>query len=164
MKQLKTVDKVLCFLEDAVLVAGILSSAIFLFVNVVLKWLFQTSLVWAEEYAKFAIIWITFAGCGAAVRCNAHMRITALLDALGPKPQKALNTCVALVCIAFSVFLVVYGSKVTINLIRTGQTSPSMGLPMWLVYLSLPVGGGLMVVRFLQSLWAMFHEGKEGRD
>ena len=164
MKLLKKCDKLLCVLEDSVLVAGILSSSVLLFVNVVLKWLFQTSLIWAEEYAKFAIIWITFAGCGAAVRCDAHMRISALLDALGPRAQKVLNTFVALVCIAFSIFLIVYGGKVTGSMIRTGQTSPSMQLPMWVVYLSLPVGGALMVVRFLQSLWGMYRGNKGGES
>ena len=147
---LKKLDKALCFLEDAVLVIGILSGAILLFINVVLKQ-FGGSIVWAEEYAKFAIIWITFAGCGAAVRCNAHMKISALYDVCPEQVKKVLDTLVNLIAIAFSVFLVIYGAQITETVRVTKQMTPSMGIPMWWIYISVPIGGVLMVIRFIQA-------------
>lgn len=159
---LKKLDHGLSLFEDTILVFGILSSAILLFINVVLRFCFNSSIVWAEEYAKFAIIWITFSGCGAAVRCDAHMKITALLDVLGKKASKALNTLVIFISMGFSLFLVVYGWQVTASMMATMQTSPSMEIPMYWVYASIPLGGVLMLIRYSQSLARLYHRQEEG--
>jgi C4-dicarboxylate transporter DctQ subunit len=34
-----------------------------------------------------------------------------------------------------------------------GQTSPSLEWPMWIIYMSVPIGCALMSVRFLQSVF-----------
>ena len=157
---LKKVDQVLCLFEDTVLVIGILSGAILLFINVVLKQ-FGGSIVWAEEYTKFAIIWITFAGCGAAVRCNAHMKISALYDICPANIKRILDTLVNVIGIAFSVFLVIYGAQLTDTVRVTKQMTPSMGIPMWWIYMSVPIGGVLMIIRFVQVTINLYRPEKE---
>lgn len=37
------------------------------------------------------------------------------------------------------------------------QTSPAMGIPMWIPYLAMPLGSALMALRFVQAAF-----GKEG--
>ena len=157
---LKKVDQVLCLFEDTVLVIGILSGAILLFINVVLKQ-FGGSIVWAEEYTKFAIIWITFAGCGAAVRCHAHMKVSALYVICPANIKRILDTLVNVIGIAFSVFLVIYGAQLTDTVRVTKQMTPSMGMPMWWIYMSVPIGGVLMIIRFVQATINLYRPEKE---
>ena len=76
----KLIDKGLTWFENTLIVTGILSVTFVLFTSVVLRYIFKDGLVWAEEFARYAIIWIVMAGSGAAVRENKHMSITALID------------------------------------------------------------------------------------
>lgn len=144
---MKSLEKVLTGFEKGMLVLGILSGAVVLFINVVLR-NFGMSLVWAEEYAKFAIIWITFGGCGAAVREKAHMNISALYDVVGQTAKKCMRVFVDLCGTAFSLFMLYYGIRLTVKTLQTAQVSPTMQLPMWIVYISVPIGAALMVLRY----------------
>jgi len=156
----KHLEKVLSAFENAMLIIGILSGAVVLFINVILRNL-GSSIVWAEEFAKFAIIWITFGGCGAAVREKAHMSITAFYDVLGPGGKKALDVFINIVGVAFSLFMLYYGIMLVQKVVVTAQTSPTMQLPMWIIYISVPIGAALMLLRYAVSLLKCFGVGAD---
>lgn len=145
------IEKYMSGFEKIVLVFGILSGAVVLFINVVLRNL-GMSLTWAEEYAKFAIIWMTFAGCGAAVREKAHMNISAVYDISGKTGKFILDIFVNLVGIVFSSFMLWYGIRLTVKTVQTMQVSPTMMLPMWIIYISVPIGAALMIPRYIVLL------------
>ena len=42
----------------------------------------------------------------------------------------------------------------------TGQVSPDLELPMWVVYLAVPLGSSLMCYRFLQVAWRFRRSGE----
>ncbi len=149
------IEKVINSFEKVMLVFGILSGALVLFINVVIRNL-GMSIVWAEEYAKFAIIWMTFAGCGAAVREKAHMNITALYDILGKTGKFILDIFINLVGLGFSAFMLWFGIRLTIKMVQTMQVSPTMMLPMWIVYISVPIGAALMIPRYAVILLHVF--------
>lgn len=157
---MKNIEKVLSFGEKIILVFGILSGAVVLFINVILRNM-GSSLTWAEEYARFAIIWITFAGCGAAVKEKAHMNISALYDVLGNGGKFALEIFFNSIGLAFSGFMFYYGIRLTEKTIQTMQVSPTMMLPMWIVYISVPIGGALMILRYVTIIVASIKNRKE---
>ena len=165
---LKKLDKGLCWFEDIILVIGLLSTAVVLFVNVVLRYCFSAGLTWAEEFARYAVIWITCAGCGAAVRNNSHMSITAVLDTVGAKAAFVLKVIIHLISLAFSVFMTIYGWRVTELVARTNQRTPAMEIPMAWIYVSIIIGGITMIIRFTQSLVRLIKSAKtpaeEGKD
>lgn len=148
---MKKIEKAMNGFEKIILVFGILSGAVILFINVVMRNL-GMSIVWAEEYAKFAIIWMTFAGCGAAVREKAHMNISAVYDTIGKKGKFVLDVFVNLVGISFSAFMLWYGIRLTVKTFQTTQVSPTMMLPMWIIYISVPIGAALMIPRYIVIL------------
>ena len=75
---LKKIDKWVSYAENAMLVIGMLSTTFILFANVIMRFCFKSGIVWSNEYANYAIIWIVCGGCGACVRSDAHMKITAI--------------------------------------------------------------------------------------
>jgi TRAP-type C4-dicarboxylate transport system permease small subunit len=42
----------------------------------------------------------------------------------------------------------------------TGQVSPDLEMPMWIVYLAVPLGSSLMCYRFLQVAWRFRRTGE----
>ena len=43
---------------------------------------------------------------------------------------------------------------------KTGQQSNDLEAPMWIVYLAIPLGSGLMCFRFLQVAWSFYWTGE----
>ena len=109
---LKKIDKWVSYAENAMLVIGMLSTTFILFANVIMRFCFKSGIVWSNEYANYAIIWIVCGGCGACVRSDAHMRITAIPDMIkNEKVKQVLALIVYVICLAFSVVILTSGSR-----------------------------------------------------
>ena len=136
---LKKIDKWVSYAENAMLVIGMLSTTFILFANVIMRFCFKSGIVWSNEYANYAIIWIVCGGCGACVRSDAHMRITAIPDMIKNEKVKQVLALIA-------------GSRLVGSMMANNQKSAAMQIPLWWIYLSFPVGGGVMTFRFILKL------------
>lgn len=117
---------------------------LFMFSNVVLRYGFNAPIAWGDELTQFAFIWLVFLGAVAAMKTDSHYSLTMLIDNV-PRPIAVLlgvlgDLAVIAICSAFAW----YGFKL-IQLFSF-QTSPSLELPMGVVYASLPVSAVLMIV------------------
>ena len=52
------------------------------------------------------------------------------------------------------------GARFVFLLFSTEQVSPDLELPMWMVYLCVPLGSYLMCFRFLQVAWNFWRTGQ----
>ena len=143
-------NKILITLEEAVMAFGLLSASLILFINIIMRYLFSAGLHWAEEFVRFAIMWIVFLGSSAVARKGEHLSVSAVVDSAGPKTAKILTLFNYLITIAFTGFMAVYGWELTMKFKKMGQLSPSLMLPVYLIYISIPLGGALMTIRFFQ--------------
>jgi len=67
----------------------------------------------------------------------------------------------ALLCGAlFTAIVGTMGLKFVVELYPTDQTSPDMEIPMWIVYLAIPLGSGLMSFRFMQVAYRFWKTGE----
>lgn len=147
----KVIDRILTIFENTIITVGIFATSFVLFANVILR-IFKSGIVWSNEFACYAIIWIVMGGLGAATRAGVHMRITALIDMTKSETMhRVINVVVHVLTALFGLFLLVYGIRLCGSMINNHQTSPAMEIPLWWVYLSLPVGGGLMLIREIQA-------------
>ena len=138
-------------IEDAFCAVSLLVTAVVLFVNVVLRYVFSSSTSWAEELIRYLMIWITFIGGSVCVRKGAHIRMDFLLTLVPKSVGNAITRFVLFIAACFCAALFVYGCRLVSFTIELEQTSPAMGIPMWIPYLAIPIGSALMVLRFLQS-------------
>ncbi len=152
---LRALDVALSRIEEA-LISGLLIAASFiLFVNVVARYGFNSSFTWAEELTRYAIVWMVFVGGSVAARKGAHIGVDVLARLLGERPlRKVLTVSVDLLCVAFSLFLVVFGWELVAQARGFGQMTPALQIPLWTVQLAIPVGGVLMALRFSQRVLA----------
>ena len=149
-------------LEEALVACGISLAAVVLFVNVVLRYVFNSGWEWAEEVARYAIVWIVFLGGGICVRKGMHLSVDAAVVRLSESKQRLFRLLVGFVCIAFCIFLVVYGIEMVKLAYETDQLTPGLEMPICYVYLAIPTGGALMAVRFAQDLYRnLRHEQTE---
>ena len=115
-----------------------------------------SSLVWSEELGRFLFIWAVWVGCSLAMRSDRHLRVTALSEFSGPRMRFLLDVFAQLTTLIFCGFAIVWGMQMILFLMRTGQEAPALEIPIYWVYLALPIGLTLMAIRCLQNLFALF--------
>ena len=79
------------------------------------RYLFNYSISWTEETAKFAQIWVVFIGAGIAMRRGWHVAVDVLPSKLPLGPARAVSVAIACGCIGF-LGLVAFGSLPLIEL------------------------------------------------
>lgn len=136
--------------EEACLAGGIAGIAVLTIANVVGRTLFGQSLAFAEEVSGFLIVFVTFLGIGYAAARGRHIRMTALLELLPEAHRRRLDRVVAITTAALLFGLSYLGLRYCLGTMRTlGSVSPVLGVPLWLVFLSAPLGfflGGVQYV------------------
>ena len=63
--------------------------ATLVFVNVVTRYVFNFSIIWAEEVSQYLMIWIAYLGAGLALREGRHVAVEMLQDRLPAAQQQA---------------------------------------------------------------------------
>ena len=158
-KALNKLDKVLSAFEDWTLFIAVMVSLTALFVNVVMRYVFNYTLAWSEELVREVIIYTTFIGCCSAVKKRSMIKIDASVQ-LFPKLKTPLTYFSNLVILVFSVMMMVYGWQMAAMQARTFQKTIIMQIPLVYLYAILPLTGALMLIRTLQVIYQDFNQSK----
>jgi C4-dicarboxylate transporter DctQ subunit len=147
-------DRGLTAFENFCLAAGTAVAVTVATVQVILRYVGGTGLFWAEELVVYTIVWTTFLAAGAAVRSGEHLTVELINLAVGERYIGVLTRVIGLIGAVAGVALTVFGTELVLTAQDYGQLSPALQLPMWIVYLAMPVSGLLMTIRFLQQMIA----------
>jgi len=123
------------------------------FGQVVMRYLFGTSVFWAEEFARYAMVWIAFLGASMGVREGAHTQIDFFINRLPSGMKKGVLIFNKMLCIVFLACISYY--VVAAFSYTMGTLSPAMRIPMGLMHLILPVSGVLMTVYLLIDIYRL---------
>ena len=163
MKQ--TLYKIWDHLEEYVLVYSLMVSVALVFVQVVMRRVFNNSLSWSEELARYLYVWQTWLGVSYAARNGTHLRITMLKDRLPAKAQQILEILVVLVWMGFGIFVIYQGMGVVNTIASFGKKSSALKIPMQFCYMSIPVGMFLMCIRIVErTVKDQFLQKKEAAE
>ena len=75
------------------------------FVNVVLRYVFNSSLIWGLELTLILFAWLVLLGMSYAVKVTAHLGVDAVINMLGTRARKATGLLAAALCILYAVLL-----------------------------------------------------------
>jgi TRAP-type C4-dicarboxylate transport system permease small subunit len=146
--------------EETLMAIALWAIVIIMGMQVVMRYLFGSSLSWSEEISRYFFIWFTFLGLSYAVRNNSHIRID-ILESTFPKLKKPMEIIGDAFFLAFCVYMIRPSITTLQGLYRTWQTSPALEIPMFFVYLSLLVGFILTILRLLQKYYMMIFKKKD---
>lgn len=136
--------------ENAALVVLLGAMILIGVTQIVLREVFQTSIIWADDLVKLIVLWLAMVGAVAATRDNRHIRIDALSHLLSDKAVTGVRLLVdlftAVVCavIAWNSWLYL---QVEIEYDVTVLTT--VDAPAWIAHVVLPVAFALISYRFL---------------
>jgi C4-dicarboxylate transporter DctQ subunit len=135
--------------ENITMALGMFIISLIIFVNVIMRYAFNSGLYWAEELVRYIVIYIVFIGTSIAVSRKAHINVDLYMNLKKKWKRDAFDFFNDLASICFSLFMLVVGIAIIIDQKDMGQTSTALEIPMYLVYLAMPIGGGLMLIRYL---------------
>jgi TRAP-type C4-dicarboxylate transport system permease small subunit len=120
------------------------------FLEVLARYVFKFSIVWSEETAVYAFIWMSYLAMARLARTRSHLAFTPLRDMLPRGGQLACLLASDLALGALSVIIVVYMWRPIADSIDFHQTMQGADLPIWLATLAVPVGWLMVLVRVVQ--------------
>jgi C4-dicarboxylate transporter, DctM subunit len=126
----------------------------------VFVWLSDVDLSWAQELCIYMFIWMAKFGAAYGVRTGIHVGVDVLVNLLSPSNRRRVILFSLLCGALFTGTVAVFGANFVVQIFLTGQRSNDLEAPMWLVYLAIPLGSGLMCFRFLQVAWSFVRTGE----
>lgn len=149
MRLIKILDQ---YLEETVVVMMLTGMTLLVGFQVIMRYVMHDSLSWSEELSRYMFIWMINIGISYGVRTNRHISVDVLATILSKKKAAFLSVLADILFFIFSVTVIMYGIEVVQRIIRMGQSSPALEIPMAWVYSSLPIGFFLVSIRLLQSI------------
>lgn len=119
------------------------------------------SYFWAEESVRYLMIWAFFLTLGCAGRAGHMIRTEMLVERLSPGLQKAANVITTALGVLFSVILLYASVPQVLRYRSMGMmTESNLDLPMWVLFLAMPIGAILMGIYYIGAL----REALRGND
>ena len=130
--------------------------------QVVSRYVFGSSFTWTEEAARYCFIWIDMMGAAALVYKGGHAVVDVFVQKLAGTARKIYETIVHLLVLYVGLVLARFGYE--LSMITINQTSPSLKLPMGVVYGIVPFCGLLIFVfsaNLMINVWVGHRSEKE---
>ena len=140
-----------------------LAGVLVLFWNIIMRYFFHAASSWVEEALRYSCIWVTFIGGSQCVKKGLHVGVDLVVQMMPEKTQKYFVALDHLIAAVFTGLCTFGGYKATQLVLTMKQKSPAMLMPMWIVYICIPIGCLLMTIRFILAAGsALKGSGGEG--
>ena len=146
-RHLQALNRVLVALETYAAGGLVITVAVVVLLQVLMRYLVAQPNPWSEEVSRFAFIWVSLLGASLAVEHRAHFGFDQVTKKLAPRAQRAVETFAGGVVLVFALVLIATG--IALMDLTMGERSAALNLPIALVYAAVPVSGVLMVIHLL---------------
>lgn len=144
---LRALDRVETFLTATLLSAMTLLT----FVQVVLRYVFNTGLVWALEATVYMFGWLVLIGMAHGVRAGTHIAVDIVTKHLTPSAQRAVALLGAALVLVYVALMFTGSFTLVRRLYAFGNLAHDIPLPRWLLLSCLPIGFALLGLRLAQA-------------
>ena len=136
--------------ENWSMITGMGIASLLITLQVILRYVFNYSISWAEELTRFAIVWMSFIAIGMGVRKGGHISVETLLLVLSGKWRKLAVSFMCTLGMSLGIVLIYTGASLVYRVYLRGQVSSAMEIPMFIAYICVPLGGLTCTFRFLE--------------
>ncbi|NEW05122.1 TRAP transporter small permease [Paenibacillus sp. SYP-B3998] len=140
------------WMESAALI-GLLCMILIVTTQVLTRKLFHFVFFWSEEVTMLLLIWFSFMGIAIGFREKLHLGIDSFTQKLPASVNKALDTIIEAVILAFGAYLVYYGWGFTVMM--NDSELPATGWPNSILYAIMPLTGIMTCVYSLLQLFGI---------
>ena len=133
LQYLQTLEKWIIVIAFAIMVLAC-------FIQVVNRNVFRIPVSGFEEAAKYSMVYMVLLGT------ELEISIQGVVDKLPEKARKIIRVIARLIVIIFAAVMTKSGWAMVMKQAKIGQTSPGLGIPMYIPYFALVLGFGLITI------------------
>lgn len=133
-------------LEKWIIVIAFAIMVIACFIQVVNRNIFRIPVSGFEEAAKYSMVYMVLLGTELGLRDGTQISIQGVVDKLPLKAKKIIRVLARIIVIVFAAVMTKSGWAMVMKQAKIGQTSPGLGIPMYIPYFALVLGFGLITI------------------
>lgn len=156
----KNLSFILNNLEDLIAAAFISVTTILVVINIILRYIFNSGLVWSEEVATGCFVWSVFIGAVAVFKHRGHVGVDIIVKKLPAGLQKAVQLITDIILVGLNGYMA-YLSVLYISKSYTKMT-PVLGISSVYISASVLIAFVLMTLYSIKFVWQdISGQGKE---
>jgi C4-dicarboxylate transporter DctQ subunit len=149
-------------LEEGLLALLLALMTLITFAQVIARYVFNYSFVWALELVMFLFAGLIFIGISYGIRVGSHSGVDAVVRKLSDRTARVVAIVATLLCLAYTVIVFVGAYTYVMKMYEIGILAQDMPVPQWVPRLVLPLGFALAFVRFAEVLYRLL-TGQQAR-
>jgi TRAP-type C4-dicarboxylate transport system permease small subunit len=150
---IKAVSRAFGVFAAALIVLSILVICQMVFVRAVLG----ESSIWQTEFVTFALVAATFLGAPYILLTRGHVSVDVVPLMLATPGRRRLHLLGSVIALTFCGFFLYAAVPWWWEVWASGATTPSIWRArLWIPYLSVPVGLGLLCLQYLTEIWLVW--------
>ena len=148
--------------EESILCLLLAGMTLLVFVEVIMRFGFNSGILWAEELTLYIAAWFVLFGASYGIKVGAHIGVDAFVKLLPGKPRRIVAIiAVLLCCIYCGLFL--YGGWIYLSKMKMiGIEMEDLPIQKWQAMSVLIIGFILLSIRLLQLLWNIIKGKQDG--
>jgi TRAP-type C4-dicarboxylate transport system permease small subunit len=150
------------YLEDTLSVILYAYIVVAIFAEVISRYVLQTSILWSNETAIYAFIWLSYLSMAAMAKTRSHLAVTFIRDALPRILQLVLLLVSDALLLILATVVVIFIRQPLVDAFDFEQQMIGLNLPFWIALAAVPVGWTLVALRTLQRAWIAIADYRAG--
>ena len=134
------------------------------FVQVVLRYFFNSGYAWVPEIVIFGFISMTLAAASTGVKSGVHIGVDVIVKLFPPTAQVLCRVLTAMVGAALYFFMSYLTYEFVMTFRDMGQVSTITEIPIWIMIVYMPVSFFFMGIHYLELLREFYVKYKKGES
>ncbi|WP_176503157.1 TRAP transporter small permease [Cobetia sp. 5-11-6-3] len=148
--------------EETLFLLLLVAMVLLVFVEVVLRFVFNTGISWSQEATLYLAGWFVLIGVSWGVKQGAHIGVDVVVKMLPLIWQRVATLAALVICMAYCVMLLV-GSYEYLSLMQMiGIELEDIAIPKWYALTILPIAMLLLMLRFAVLGWKVIRGDASG--
>lgn len=131
-------------------------------VAVIFRYFLNAPIFWAGEASIFMMAWITFIGGSLGLKYKSQASVTFMVDRFSENGRRVLGITSHILILIFMAILLYLSYQWVLS--ASHQKSTSMRIPMWIPYLSVPVGLTFAFIHLITHLFDLLKGERQGGE
>lgn len=137
-------------ISEVVVIICFVAIVLTTFLGVVSRYIFEYSLPWADEIARYGLVWLVYIGMVSSLVRGQHVCVELLLSRYRGRSRIWMLNLIDLCCMMlFGVLL--YGGVLLMEMAYS-QVTPGLGISKSWVYAAVPIGAALMLIEYVSRI------------
>lgn len=147
--------------ESAISSIALWGLIIVCFLQVVMRYIFNSALSWPEEVMRYLIICLVFIGVSSVMKINGHLKVEVITLLLPKKVVLILNMFSSFIVTLFLLYTVWIGIEMTMLVKEIEQSAQSFDFPLWISWLPIPIGFSLSIIQLIRCQYKTWQDYKK---